>query len=118
MDRKDTHEALFRLYRRAQKLLGLNLDEGMEPDDFDDDFSKLMAELANAAINAYRDGLEDGAQACRYYLKHNEDRLDNTFSWEEASEYAKGFHIACEGCESAINTKIASLGDDGPGHDQ
>lgn len=42
-------------------------------------------------------------QACRYMLKHNEDR----WSREERSEdYAQGFKIACELCAEAIRPHV------------
>lgn len=64
--------------------------------------------VANAAVKAAGTidvyaVIERAEQACRYMLKHNEDR----WSREERSEdYAKGFKIACELCAEAIRPHV------------
>lgn len=37
---------------------------------------------------------EDAAQACRYYLKHQ-----NYPAWDDADEYQRGVIVACENLE-------------------
>lgn len=54
-----------------------------------------MSELPSDVDRIVRLAIERAEQACRYVLKHNEDRL-------EAGPYADGFEVACQVCEGAI----------------